>query len=143
MDWCGGFPLMQTAVQVIKVVDETAPVLNCNYDPHLIKVLSTQSNPGYQGCEAVVSFPPIQVNDNCSNYSQLKFITYTYDINGIYYSVPTNGGTLKLPLGNYLIHYNVTDGCGNVNFCIVEYQVKDQVAPVVACECYAGKCIYI
>lgn len=134
MDWCGGVPLMQTAVQVIKVVDKTAPVLNCNYDPHLIKVLSTQSGQGYQGCEAVVSFPPIQVSDNCSNYNQLTFLTYTYDINGIIYSVPTNGGTMKLPLGVYLIHYNVTDACGNVSYCIVQYEVKDEVPPVVACE---------
>jgi len=134
MDWCGGNPVMRTAIQIIKVIDKEAPTLDCNYDPHNIKVLNTQTGPGYTGCYATVSFPAIQVSDNCSNYNDLVFLTYTYDKNGILYAVPTNGGILNLPLGVYYIHYNVTDGCGNVNFCIVQYEVKDLVPPVVACE---------
>jgi subtilisin-like proprotein convertase family protein len=134
MDWCGGTPPMATGIQVIKVVDKEGPVLNCNIDPHKIKVLSSQSAPGYQGCTSTVQFPAIQVSDNCSNYNQLTFLTYTYDSKGILYSSPTNGATLTLPTGDYFVYYNVTDGCGNVSFCFIQYEVKDEVPPVVACE---------
>ncbi len=134
MDWCGGTPPMATAIQVIKVVDKEAPTVNCNFDIHKIKVLSSQSGPGYQGCTSTVQFPSIQVSDNCSNYNQLAFLTYTYDSKGILYSSPTNGATLTLPTGDYFVYYNVTDGCGNVNFCYIQYEVTDQVPPVVACE---------
>lgn len=134
MDWCGGVPPMSTAIQIIKVADKEAPVLNCNFDVHKIKVLSSQAGPGYQGCTSTVQFPQIQVSDNCSNYNQLVFQTYTYDAQGILYAAPTNGATLTLPTGDYFVYYNVTDGCGNVAFCYIQYTVKDQVPPVVACE---------
>ena len=134
MDWCGGTPPMATGIQVIKVVDKEGPKVNCNFDVHKIKVLGSQAGPGYQGCASTIEFPAIQVSDNCSNYNQLTFATYTYDEKGILYSSPTNGATLTLPTGYYYVYYNVTDACGNVSFCYIEYEVKDEVPPVVACE---------
>lgn len=136
MDWCGGVPGMRTANQVIKVTDTTAPSINCNINVHSIQVQNTKSGPGYQGCTAQVKFPALQVSDDCSNYNQLTFLTYTYDAQGNIYSAPSNGGVLTLPLGDYFVYYDVTDGCGNKNSCYIYYELKDKVAPVVACESF-------
>ncbi|MBP6185302.1 MAG: T9SS type A sorting domain-containing protein [Saprospiraceae bacterium] len=132
MDMCAGTTSSQ--IQVIKVLDKLGPNLTCPTDPeHQIVVLDYLSGPQYNGCLAVVKFPQIQVNDNCSSYAKLKFLLYT-EINGFLYSIPSNGGTLTLPLGTHTFYYKATDDCGNSNTCSFEFTVVDKVPPVVACE---------
>ena len=132
LDMCTG--ATTTQLQVIKVVDKAGPTLICPTDPeHQIVVLDYLSGPGHSNCLAVVKFPQIQITDNCSNYSKLKF-TLSTQINGFTYSIPTNGGTLTIPLGTHTFIYKATDDCGNSNECEFEFTVIDKVPPVVACE---------
>jgi hypothetical protein len=132
LDMCTG--ATTTQLQVIKVVDKQGPTLICPTDPeHQIVVLDYLSGQGHNNCLAVVKFPQIQITDNCSNYSKLKF-TLSTQINGFIYTIPTNGGTLTLPLGTHTFVYKATDDCGNSNECKFEFTVVDKVPPVVACE---------
>lgn len=134
MDMCSGTVTSQ--IQVIKVVDKSGPTLICPTDPeHQVKVVEYLSGPGYNGCLAVVKFPQIQIADNCSSYTKLKF-SVTTTINGFVYSIPTNGGLLTLPLGTHTIVYKATDDCGNASECSFSYTVIDKVPPVTACETF-------
>lgn len=132
LDMCSGNTTSK--LQIIKVVDKQGPTLTCPTDlDHQVKVIDYLSGPQYNGCLAVVMFPQIQIFDNCSSYSKLKFQIYA-EINGFLYSIPTNGGTLTVPLGTHTFVYKATDDCGNSNTCSFQFKVVDKVAPIVACE---------
>lgn len=131
-DMCNG--VITTHTQIIKVVDKQGPTLICPTDPeHQIVVLDYLAGPNHPTCMAVVKFPQIQIQDNCSSYTNLTFSIKTV-INGFVYSIPTNGGIMTLPLGTHTFEYKATDNCGNSNVCTFQFTVVDKVPPVVACE---------
>lgn len=121
-DWCE--PLVdgvnpRTDVQIIKVMDNQAPVLTC---PQAI-TLSANNN----DCTASTNLPPAAITDACSN-----FTVRVSTPRGV---LETNGGQVNnLPIGNYTITYSATDECGNVGTCDVEVNVVDNVGPFAILE---------
>jgi hypothetical protein len=131
-DMCNG--VIATHTQIIKVVDKQGPTLICPTDPtHQIVILDYLTGPHHPTCMAVVKFPQIQIQDNCSSYANLTF-SITTVVNGFVYSIPTNGGVMTVPLGTHTFTYRATDACGNSNTCSFVFEVIDKIPPVVACE---------
>ncbi|MEL7020146.1 MAG: HYR domain-containing protein, partial [Bacteroidota bacterium] len=121
-DWCE--PLVdgvnpRTDVQIIKVMDNDAPVLRC---PAAITLTASNSN-----CTASTTLPAANVIDACSN-----FTVRVSTPRGV---LESNGGVVNdLPIGEYTITYTATDECGNVASCDVPVSVVDNVGPFAILE---------
>jgi hypothetical protein len=104
--------------QVIKVVDNTAPALNCPAD----MTISVDDN----NCMATFEVPAIGVEDACSSY---EVITNTP--NG---SIFGNGGTINnIPKGTFDIKYQVQDNCNNISECEFKLTIVDGISPNMVC----------
>ncbi len=117
-DWCTSQNITYT--QTIKVLDKTAPTLNC---PNEIQ-LST----GDDDCFGSLIIPSPNVNDNCSstNNIDIEFSASTGNISGnLLYNIP---------IGSHTLTYTATDDCGNTSSCTVGLSVEDDVPPIAACE---------
>ncbi len=126
-------------IQTIKVVDQTPPQLIC---PNVkdISISKLEQN-GYQDCLAKVSFPMIQITDNCSVSSQLNvylLVLYPDGSQQIVNTPNTNGQfEIQLPISQtYQVSYIAIDDCGNKNQCTFSFDVKDTQGPVVVCETF-------
>ncbi|MEO1712636.1 MAG: hypothetical protein AAFU60_04800, partial [Bacteroidota bacterium] len=121
-DWCapaieGENPLI--ADQVIKIVDDTPPTIDC---PGTITLIAGQTD-----CTVSDLLPAVNVQDDCSEFS-VNVLTPAGVIIG-------NGGLISgLAPGTYQVEYLATDDCGNIGSCIVDLVVEDLVSPVVVCD---------
>ena len=105
--------------QVIKVVDNSAPVLSCPDD-------MTISVDADNNCKATFDVPAIGVNDACSSY---EVITNTP--NG---SIFGNGGLITdIPKGTFDIKYQVQDDCNNISACEFKLTIIDGITPSMIC----------
>lgn len=144
-DWCHPInnnnpnlpPNPAASVQVIKVLDETGPVINCPAD----LTVSTDE----LGCYATVNLPDVIVADYCSKISHVEAITPVGTITGSLSSFPGNnlwnpdtlavlGYISNLPQGTHMITYRISDDCGNVSVCAFFLTVRDDVPPVAICQ---------
>ncbi|MDG1295492.1 MAG: HYR domain-containing protein, partial [Saprospiraceae bacterium] len=106
--------------QVIKVVDDSAPLLTCPDD-------MTISVDGDNNCKATFEVPAIGVADACSSY---EVITNTP--NG---SIFGNGGLItNVPKGTFDIKYQVQDNCNNISACEFKLTIEDGVTPIMICQ---------
>ena len=128
-------------VQIIKVVDRTAPIIACD-NGMLTVVASAKLTPF--SCLANVLIPSATITDDCSQAENIHVITKIYGIDTeteqkkvIARVEDANGGFMQeLEYGIYEIYYQATDACGNIsnnldNACIIE--VKDDIAPTPVC----------
>ncbi len=117
--WCPT-TAVATQVQVIKVMDNIAPVITCPAD----LTVST----GQNDCTASVILPIPTITDECST-------TTTYDISFTQGTL-LNNTLFNLPLGITTVTYTAEDPCGNIATCSFDIIVEDQVPPVPICETF-------
>jgi hypothetical protein len=121
VNWCNS--QISTHTQIIAVKDVTPPMLTCPAD---LTVGTTSAIV----CKANVLLPPVGITDNCST-------NFTVSISSTAGQVQGNGGLLNnVSPGVYTITYNVTDGCGNSNFCTSKLTVRDDDSPTMICNEY-------
>ncbi len=120
IDWCTNEVIRHN--QIIKVLDTTAPTLSCPDD----FTVST----GYYSCDASLTLPLPELNDNCSTPSIVS-VTSTDG------TVSQSGGNYTvtgLPLGTHTIEVTASDECGNERSCSYDITVEDQVEPLAICD---------
>ena len=118
-DWCTGDVLTET--QIITIKDDQGPTINCPND-----VTVNTNSP--VSCTGSVMLPEATVSDNCSSTINVTVNTPLGQIN-------TNGGLLNnLSLGNYILIYTATDGCGNQSSCNMQLTVVDGTSPTMVCD---------
>ncbi len=122
IDWCTGDSFDE--VQIVKVIDTTAPTMTCPED-------LTISTNIYTCAGSLVLPSPLDLTDNCSTAS---------------YTVTSSEGTVtnpstnvfflaELPLGGpYQITYTSNDGCGNEGECTFNITVVDNAPPIAVCD---------
>ena len=118
LDWCN-LNYEQSHTQIIRVVDDEAPVLVCPSD----KTISTS----HTDCLAFLSSDPVNATDNCDSNPLIVDIKYTdlYDL-----ELPST----QVGPGTYRVKYTVSDACGNEAACVQHVTVKDIVPPVAICD---------
>ena len=102
-------------IQIIKVVDKTAPLLTPPAD-------LTVGTDGFL-CTGTVQLPPAQTTDNCSAVTQKPVWQYGQGF-GPFAGVPT---------GTYPVTYIATDACGNSSTAVVQVTVTDAGPPAAVC----------
>jgi len=135
-------------VQVIRVTDNTGPVLDCPTD------LTVSTDP--LACCATVDLPDMFIYDACSKIRSAVArvevrhpitgdVLITYDVPGTLTTFPGNnpndpdtlvvfGFTPCLPEGTHTVTYHVEDNCGNTSNCSFDLTVDDLTPPVPACD---------
>jgi Secretion system C-terminal sorting domain/Dockerin type I domain len=113
-----------TKIQVIKIVDITAPI--------------------FAACPTSALFVPANGNQcDLDNYSvPLLAITDNCDAKPTLTAQILQGGAVvmnglnvnNLPIGNYVVRYYATDACGNATTCERNMEVKDIAPPVAVCD---------
>ena len=124
LDWCSGEII--TDQQIIKVLDEVAPEINCpaNMD------VSTAN----EVCEAsvLIQGSSIEVTDVCSATIGLTASISAGSIvpNGV------NWLASGLGIGTHTVSFTATDECGNTASCSFDISVYDGTNPVAICETF-------
>ncbi len=117
LNWCTSD--LKEAIQLIKVADETAPVINVPADI----TVGTQTI----DCFANVPLLPATITDACSNDISVS-ITSSFN------TINANGGVLlNVPVGTHTIVYEATDACGNRDSKPMRVTVLDDDPPTVVC----------
>ena len=141
LDWCGGE--YAQSYQTIKVVDESAPVLECPDDG-----LRFYAN---SDCEGDVLFRPFDSDDptglksvfDCANLSAEVYYLRSDDFNPllidqVYTKAIQIGNDVfrasDLQNGLNYIRYVITDDCGNESSCEFEIIVEDENPPFAICD---------
>lgn len=114
IDYCSGDFTLN--VQIINVLDNTAPVIICPGD---ITIGTLQND-----CSAIVNFPVTSATDDCSTI----IITPSWAYGSGY------GPFLNIPIGTYPVTYSAQDACGNVSTCIMNITVMDEIPPTPVCD---------
>jgi hypothetical protein len=108
--------------QTIKVVDEEAPVFTV--DPIDGCIVETD-------CDKDITLPYPNITDDCSP-------TYDVDITGdfgTFNNIGAAGVTIPdVGVGEYDVHYAVTDNCGNTAYLTVTVVVEDCKKPTPLCD---------
>ncbi len=130
LDWCSG--ATANYVQIIKIVDDQAPVVTM--DPFTVSANVPAAHP--QPCKSTGYLPAPQVTDNCHNYTISIFtpVGEAVYVNG---TDGAQGGFIPAPgleLGFHEIIYQAVDECGNVGEIFVVIEVVDDIAPTAICD---------
>ena len=139
LDWCTGEIISD--FQIIKVVDNEAPIVTCA--PDNTEAFGISADP--YDCEADWLVPdPIVIYDCSSTTYTVQYLLADDNgappVNGVYIDdnvVQNSDGsyTIKdLPLGRTWVRYTITDACGNSAYCFTEVDVIDDVPPVAVCD---------
>lgn len=115
LEQCTGF--VSTDVQVISIMDETAPEIQCSNN------FTTDADPGE--CTATIVLPIPVITDNCD--AEPTF-TVTTSLGGEGLGPHTN-----VPQGTHTATYTAIDQCGNQSTCTMEFTVIDDQIPSVTC----------
>ena len=136
LDWCTGATVTsnnqgEDNIQIIKVVDITAPVVYM--DPFTVSANVPAAHP--QPCKSTGYLPAPQVTDNCHSYTIGIFtpVGEAVYVNG---TDGAQGGFIPAPgleLGYHEILYQAIDECGNVGEYFVTIEVVDDIAPTAIC----------
>lgn len=110
-------------VQIIKVADSTAPILQCPED-------FTVGTHSYD-CLATVNLPLAIATDDCSAVT----ITPSWAFGTGY------GPFFDIPIGNHIVTYTAEDECGNTSTCTMEVDVVDDIIPIMVCD--ASTVVYL
>jgi len=114
VDYCTGN--FKEHIQIIKVVDKTAPEIICTSD--IQQLTDTYS------CNATVLLPMMPTTDDCSSVTVMPSWAYGSGF----------GPFENIPVGNHEITYTATDECGNSSTCTVMLTITDNIVPAMVCE---------
>ena len=114
-DWCAANIVAH--LQIIKVVDKTAPNIICPPD-------LTFGTDGID-CTGTVNLQNASATDDCS--SQINISSNWAYGNGL-------GSFSNIPLGKHIVNYIATDDCGNSSTCQASIEVIDDDPPVAICK---------
>lgn len=120
-EWHCSREISRTCIQLLEIVDREAPYVHCPYP------IEATTDGNYR-CEGTVSLPPAVVFDSCGGPVRVD-VVYPGGI-----LTNSNGGVVKLPVGNHRIWYRAYDDCYNVDSCYVDVTVRDKTAPVAICD---------
>ncbi len=119
IDWCsyqyGGSQGIWEDNQIIKIQDNTPPVITCPAD--IVKSTAAGS------CRATVALPPLASLDDCLTEVNVRIMGDLGE-GSIFYNVP---------IGEYTMTYVAKDGCLNTSSCSIQVSVVDAVPPGVVC----------
>jgi len=110
----------RTYTQLIEIVDDEEPVIEC---PYAIDAIT-----GSRDCESSVWIPMPKVSDNCSNEIRIDLVYpggFIKDFTARY---------VTLPSGLHTLRFRAYDLCHNVDSCDFEVSVRDLAAPVAQCD---------
>jgi len=147
IDWCSNPIDVRQENQVIKVVDEEAPVIPAPASPTTVDVYNaTATGNIHTVCEGSVFVPPVgAASDNCSGVDHYITELWTVDQAGnpVYQigTIAGNGGYFDnismyengLP-ARYVVRYYAVDGCKNQSFVDMVINLRDKVPPVAICD---------
>ena len=97
----------------ITVIDDEDPTIICPED------ITVNTNPGV--CEALITIPTPEANDNCGIESLVNSFNGTADASGIY------------PVGTTTVTWTATDLSGNSVTCTMTVTVNDNEIPTIIC----------
>jgi len=118
---CCADVFLDTVIQVIKITDNTAPVLMCTDS------LTYGTSSG--SCAASVFIPAIGISDACNSSN------FEVEIQSDFGNLNTNGGFINdIPVGTHTITYLVNDACNNESMCSTVVTVIDNLAPIPICD---------
>jgi len=127
LDWCTG--QIRNYTQLVKVVDMTAPVLECPAD-------LTASTEGVE-CKGSGTFPIPVITDVCSKTSyEVYYNGGTAFPEGGYVGQNPDGSWryAGFPCGTYNFKYVAKDECGNISECTTfDLILRDITVPVAVC----------
>ncbi len=133
LGWCPTTEIV-TDVQIIKVVDDKAPVLGEPTNPNdansfTCSIYDFTISTGQNDCTASAILVDPYVWDACSSYTRDVSVS-----NGTLNAAKT--AVFGLPMGQTTVTYTYTDDCDNVGTCTYIITVADQVNPVAICESF-------
>jgi hypothetical protein len=118
-------------VQIIKVIDDIAPVITIPADADL--TLSTNiAGEHPQPCKTTEALPVPLISDDCSSFTYSVFTEVgeaTVGANGLV-NVPSPG----LPIGTHDVTYVAIDQCGNTSELTISIEVLDDLGPTAVCD---------
>ena len=134
LDWCSGAVIEYN--QVIKVIDDTPPMVECPDD-------FTMGMQPYS-CRSYGKLPaPLSVKD-CNNWTYDVYTRVENPIPGLpdivskqfirYDSSLKSFFLVGAPDGRIWIDYKVVDACGNQSNCTMEVGVVDDLVPIPVCD---------
>lgn len=132
LDWCSSDLLER--YQVIKIVDDRPPVVECPDD-------FTVSTDVYT-CTGSTFVPEPTVTEECSRWDyEVFYKPYVPNtqpsIAGATAAVKYPNGRYyisNLPLGMTWVFYRLTDACGNYVVCTTTVEVRDAIPPIPICD---------
>jgi len=113
IDWCADE--FELHAQIIKVKDQTAPVISCPAD------ITVGTN--VDDCNGAVLLPDASATDDCSAFT----------ISPSWAFGTGNGPFGNVPLGTHVVTYTAEDACGNESICTINVTVVDNVPPTPVC----------
>jgi len=129
LDWCTNSLVTVGAggednIQIIKVVDTTAPVITVGNQTVSASVPGQHPQP----CKSQSILATADVSDNCSSWT-VEVFTPVGPVTGNG-AIPAPG----LGIGDHLVTYVATDECGNTSEVTVTVTVTDDVTPTPVCD---------
>ncbi len=121
VEWYCGGARIRSHIQSIELLDTRPPHLHCPYD------LTVTTNSGYE-CEAYFNMLPADVSDDCQQRVSVEMFA-----NGVLLA-SSNGGYIRLPVGDNLVVFKASDDCRNEDTCRVRVRVEDKTPPVAVCD---------
>ncbi len=103
-------------IQVIKITDNTPPVITCPNDV-MVDAQTTH-------CSSSITLPQAIAIDECSSAS----VSVAWDFGTGY------GPFLNVPTGTYVVDYTAEDECGNTSTCSINVTIMDDAEPVAVCK---------
>lgn len=118
---CCANVFLDTVIQIIKLTDNTAPLLTC---PGNLTYGTSSSS-----CTANVFIPAVGISDACNSS------TFDVEVQSDFGNLNTNGGFINnVPVGTHTITFVVNDACNNEATCSMTVTVIDNLAPITVCD---------
>ena len=121
LDWCTNET--QDFVQLIEVVDTTAPIVSCGSN------IVVSANP--YDCNATIVIPAISYTDACSGD---EGATVEILVDGVATNLEVGDAIAYDGMGDHTLGYAVTDVCGNTTLCETIVTIVDDSAPIAVCD---------
>lgn len=125
--YCGALVPKIVGSQMISLVDNVAPVINCAPAAQTV-----WTNPFSCSSDLFIARP--SVSDNCTASNAIRV---TLTVNGVGFYDNFQGGTVTgFEAGPNTITFRAYDACGNSSSCTRVITVVDEIAPIAVCQSF-------